>query len=75
SRNCTRENRETSPASSGLPGGGIGTESQKRKLGLHAGEESNTGILPAKLPNKDGENANGGGGGGKARDQGEQHGI
>ena len=52
SRNCTRENRETSPASSGLPGCWIGPESQKRKLVTHASEESNSGIVPAKLPNK-----------------------
>ena len=75
SRNCTRENRETSPASSGLPGCGIGPESQKRNLGMYVGEESNTGIIPAKPPNKAGGNDRGGGGGGKARDQGEHRGI
>jgi hypothetical protein len=42
---------------------------------MHASEESNTGIVPAKLPNKAGGNAGGGGGGGKARDQGEHRGI
>src|SRR5262249_1812115 len=73
SRNCTRENRETSPTTRGLPGCGIGPESQKRNPGWHLGEESNTGIVPAKLPNKAGKP--GGGGGGKARDQGEHRGI
>ena len=33
------------------------------------------GIVPLKLPNKAGGDARGGGGGGKARDQGEHHGI
>jgi hypothetical protein len=42
---------------------------------MHAREESNMGIVPLKLPNKAGGDARGGGGGGKARDQGEHHGI
>jgi hypothetical protein len=42
---------------------------------MYAGEESNTGIVPAKLPNKAGGDARGGGDGGKARDQGEHRGI
>jgi len=33
----------------------IGPGSQKRNPDKHAGEESNTGIVPAKLPNKAGE--------------------
>src|SRR5579872_2882127 len=75
SRNYTRENRETSLVSGGLPGNRTGLGSQKRNPGRHASEESNTGILPAKPPNKAGGNACGGGGGGKARDQGEHRGI
>jgi hypothetical protein len=42
---------------------------------MHAGEESNMGIVPAKPPNKAGGNNDSGGGGGKARDQGEHHGT
>jgi hypothetical protein len=42
---------------------------------MYVGEESNTGIIPAKPPNKAGGNDRGGGGGGKARDQGEHRGI
>jgi hypothetical protein len=42
---------------------------------MNAGEESNMGIVPAKLPNKAGGNMGGGGGGGKARDPGEHRGI
>jgi len=42
---------------------------------MNAGEESNMGIVSAKLPNKAGGNIGGGGGGGKARDQGEHRGI
>ena len=55
SRNCTRENRETSSASGGLPGRRTGLGSQRRNPGRHASEESNTGIVPAKLPNQAGE--------------------
>ena len=72
SRNCTRENRETSPAS-GATGHRIGPESQKRNPGVNASEESNIGIVPAKPPNKVGRDTGGGGGGGKAGDQGEHH--
>ena len=74
-RNCTRENRETSPAPRGLPGCWVGPGSQKPNPGMHASEESNTGIVPAKPLNKVGGDARGGGGGGKARDQGEHRGI
>jgi len=35
---------------------------------MHAGEESNNGIVPTKLPNKAGGDTGGGGGGGKAGD-------
>jgi hypothetical protein len=42
---------------------------------MYASEESNTGIIPAKPPNKAGGNVRGGGGGGKACGQGEHRGI
>jgi len=35
---------------------------------MKAGEESNTGVVPAKQPNKAGGDTGGGGGGGKAGD-------
>jgi hypothetical protein len=35
---------------------------------MNAGEESNIGVVPAKLPNKTGRDTGGGGGGGKAGD-------
>ncbi len=75
SRNCTRENRETSPVSGAYPGSRIGPGSPKRNPGMHAGEESNIGIVPTKPPNKAGGDICGGGGGGKAGDQGEYHGA
>jgi hypothetical protein len=70
SRNCTRENRETSPASEALQGGRSGPGSQKRNPDVHAGEESSRCIVPAKRPNK-AEDISGGGRGGKAAGQGD----
>jgi hypothetical protein len=35
---------------------------------MHVSEESNIGVVPAKLPNKTGGDIGGGGGGGKAGD-------
>jgi len=52
-----------------------GPGSQKRKPGVHVGEESNRGIVPAKPLNKTAKDSRGGSGGGKVSDQGEQHGI
>jgi hypothetical protein len=74
SRNCTYENRETSLVFAPNRER-IGPGSQKHNLGMHAGEESNMGIVPMKLPNKNHGNTEGGGSGGKARDQGELRGI
>ena len=68
SRNYTRENRETSPVPGALTGNRIGAGSQKHNLRMHAGEESNIGAVPAKLPNKVRGDTGGGGGGGKAGD-------
>ena len=75
SRNYARENRETSRASGGQSGSRTGLGSQKHNPDRRASEESNTGVIPAKLPNKAGGNVCGGGGGGKAHDQGEHRGI
>src|ERR1022692_3471199 len=50
----------------------IGPESQKRNTGMHAGKESNIGIVPTNRPNKGNGDMAGGGGGGKAGDQGER---
>ena len=52
--------------------GGIGPGSQKHNPVVNAGEESNSGVVPAKLPNRVGGDTGRGGGGGKARDQGER---
>ena len=70
SRNCTRENRETSPVS--IETWWIGPGSQKHNPVVNVGEESNSGIVPAKLPNRADGDIGRGGGGGKARDQGER---
>ncbi|HEY3826053.1 MAG TPA: hypothetical protein VGL82_15920 [Bryobacteraceae bacterium] len=67
SRNCTRENRETSPVSgANQPPDRHGKP--KHNPCMNAGEESNIGVVPAKLPNKTGRDTGGGGGGGKAGD-------
>jgi hypothetical protein len=42
---------------------------------MYTSEESNTGVVPMKPPNKSPGNREGGGGGGKARDQGEHNGT
>lgn len=68
SRNYTRENRETSPASGSQPAAGSGREAKSAIRARTPGEESNIGVLPAKPPNKAGGDASGGGGGGKAGD-------
>jgi len=70
SRNCTGENRETSPVSGGKrqTSNRNGRGSQKHNPCMKAGEESNTGVVPAKQPNKAGGDTGGGGGGGKAGD-------
>src|ERR1700684_3394562 len=53
SRNCTRENRETSPASGAYqPPDRHGKP--KHNPCMHGGEESNIGVVPAKPPNKAG---------------------
>ena len=74
--------RETARARTGRPRwyrkadqARIGPGSQKHNPDMYTGEESNTGIVPTKLPNKGRGNTAGGGGGGKARDQGEHHGT
>ena len=52
--------------------GWIGPGSQKHNPVVNVGEESNSGIVPAKLPNRAGGDTGRRGGGGKARDQGER---
>jgi hypothetical protein len=69
SRNGTRANRETAQTSIGT--GWIRPASQKHNPVVHVGEESNSGIVPARLPNRAGGDIGRGGGGGKARDQGD----
>ncbi len=49
----------------GLTSHRIGTGSQKHNPGMHVGEESNTGVVPAKQPNKTRGDAGGGGCGGR----------
>ncbi len=61
SRNYTRESRETSPTSTAE--GWIGPGSHRHNPVVHVGEESNSGIVPAKLPNRAGREGRGGGGG------------
>jgi hypothetical protein len=68
SRNCTRENRETSLGFRGRPGRRNGKGSKKHNPCMNAGEESNIGVLPAKPLNKAGRKDGGGSGGGKAGD-------
>jgi hypothetical protein len=55
------ENRETSLVSE-VNRARIGPGSDKRNPDMNANEESNTGVVPMKLPNKNRRSTEGGGG-------------